>query len=76
MNCAFMGSLTEIPAHDIPSIARSDQVNREDVGVYASFRPENGNRSVQRFLSVIPTPAPSIKTNEESRSGLVVIASM
>ena len=29
----------------------------------------------QRFLSVIPTPAPSMSTNEVSRSGLVVIAS-
>ena len=30
----------------------------------------------QRFLSVIPIPAPSINTNDVSRSGLVVIASM
>ena len=29
-----------------------------------------------RFLSVIPTPAPSMSTNDVSRSGLVVMASM
>ena len=28
-----------------------------------------------RFLSVIPTPAPSMSTNDVSRSGLVVMAS-
>ena len=33
-------------------------------------------RSSQRFLSVIPTPAPSIRTNDVSSAGFVVIASM
>ena len=30
----------------------------------------------QRFFSVIPIPAPSMRTNDVSRSGLVVIASI
>jgi hypothetical protein len=68
--CAVFGSAARVGRAPLPRVPMMKPAASGAWTFAATSLP-----GVQRFLSVIPTPAPSISKNDVSRSGLVVIAS-